>query len=217
MDKIKDHCHFNKQEVCKGRFCCYEVAVRGEAADFASKAHYTSLPKSKWLQEAWQDHPCVVGRKCFLQEGSRLHWGCLAGAQRKQWAGVCGVECGWPYAHTVLAFHLGPLFTASSGIFWPTVLSSAVPTSRTLPLKVDIQLLIAFHSILSTTSLAFSFQANIVSFQHHFPSCLPPRTCFSHFPSTPLKWRGKTWYAVNEVKRGCKTETDKRKKIRTHK
>lgn len=80
----KDTHHFSKQEICKGRFGCSEVDESAEAADFASKSHSTSLPKSTQLQEARQKIP-------VLWEGN-------AGLPHRPWgrqgAAVRAVGCG---------------------------------------------------------------------------------------------------------------------------
>lgn len=147
--------------------------------------------------------------------GSRLCWGCLAGAQGRQWAAACGVGCGWPRAHTVLVFHLGRLFTAFSGIFCcPEFCSLHI---RDPSFRGRNTISNSTYSILSTTSLELSFQANIISSQHCFPSHFSLRTCSYHFASTALEWRGKTCRVVNEVRRGCAAEADKRKQKGTHK
>lgn len=75
----KDTHHFSKQEICKGRFGYSEVDVNAEAADFASKSHSTSLPKSTQLQEAWEEHPCAVGRRCrAVPQALRKAGGCCS-------------------------------------------------------------------------------------------------------------------------------------------
>lgn len=58
-----------------------EVDLNDEAADFASKSHSMSLPKSTQIQE----HPCAVGGKCRAAP---------QGLRERQGAAVSAVGCG---------------------------------------------------------------------------------------------------------------------------
>lgn len=182
--------------------------MSGEAAGFASKAHSTSLPKRKWLREARQEHPCAVGRKCWVWAVPglpRRAWG-------RQWAAVCSVG-----GQTMCSHCVGlPLRTSVHCLLWDLLTCSPEFCSSHIQdpsVRGRNTISNSTYSILSTTSLALPFQANIVSSQRCFPTRLPPRTCSSHFPSTPQKRRGETWHAINEGKRRWQTKESKRELI----
>lgn len=197
MSKIKDCCpiygknthYFNKQEVCEGWFGCWEVDVNRQAADFASDPYSTSLPKNQMATGG------LTGTS--LCGGSGLCWG-LAGMWGRQSAPISGVGSGRPNTHAVLVFHVRLVFAASSGIFCPAVLSSVLALFADPSFRGRNTISNSNSGILSMTSLALSFQANIIFSQHCFPSHLPPRTHSSLFPSTLLKWRGETWLVFKE-------------------
>lgn len=181
MSEIKDRCliygknthHFNKQEVCQGWFGCWEVDVNRQAADFASDPHSTSLPKKQMATGGLiGTSPCG---------GSVLCRG-LAGTWGRQSAPTSGVGGGRPNTHTVLVFHVRLVFAASSGVFCPAVLRSALPLFADPSFRGRNMISNSTSGILSMTSLALSFQTNIISSQHCFPSHLPPRTRFPIFP-----------------------------------
>lgn len=132
--------------------------------------------KRKWLQEARQEHPCVVGRKCWVgaasQDSGKAVGSCWV------W-GTMHSHCVGLSFRTSVHYLLGDLLACS-----PEFCSSRIQDPSIRPRNTISN---STYSILSTNSLTLSFQANIISSQHFFLSCLSPRTCSSHFPSTPLK------------------------------
>lgn len=127
-------------------------------------------------------------------------------ARGRQGAAVPAVGCGWPCAYTVLVFHLEPLIAAPCDHFTccPEFTSSH---SQDPFFRGRNTISNSTWSILSCHVLPSRQPSSPPS----FPSLLPLRTCSSHLPSSPLKWKGKTGHVVNEVKRGYERRADKRK------